>query len=154
MKTYMTSVPIFCASTSILVQETCVCLNFISCCNNPYRKACRWHARKTACFRIHALLSACKCRVPGVNQHRVPKPVGVLQQPDWCQNIFLQEDLQVVYVPVRGSVYGFRVQDGERINDWEDIHKQTITAVVHPPGSNHVITGSHDLTAKVSFCGA
>ena len=55
----------------------------------------------------------------------------------------------MVYVPVGGSVYGFRVQDGERINNWEDIHKQTITAVVHPPGSNHVITGSHDLTAKV-----
>ena len=104
-------------------------------------------------LRFLLLLSACECRVPGLNQQRVPKPVGMLQQPDWCQNIFLQEDLQVVYVPVRGSVYGFRVQGGERISDWEDIHKQTITAVVHPPGSNHVITGSHDLTAKVSFCG-
>lgn len=71
------------------------------------------------------------------------------QQPDWCHDIYLQEDVQVVYVPVGGSVYGFRVHDGERINNWEDIHKQTITAVVHPPGSNHVITGSHDLTAKV-----
>ena len=87
--------------------------------------------------------------MPGVNQQRVPKLVGLQQQPDWCHDIYLQEDLQVVYVPVGGSVYGFRVQDGERINNWEDIHKQTITAVVHPPGSNHVITGSHDLTAKV-----
>ena len=91
----------------------------------------------------------CQYRVPGVNQQRVPKSVGMQQQPDWCHKVFLQEDLQVVYVPVGGSVYGFRVQDGERINNWEDIHKQPITAVVHPPGSNHIITGSHDMTAKV-----
>lgn len=91
------------------------------------------------------------CRVPGVNQQRVPKLVGLQQQPDWCHDIFLQEDLQVVYVPIKTSVYGFDIQTGVRINDWEDIHKQSVTAVVHPPGSNHVITGSHDMTAKVSF---
>lgn len=84
-----------------------------------------------------------------MNQQRVPKPVGMQQQPDWCHAMFLQEDLQVVYVPISGSVYGFLIQNGERINNWEDIHKQDVTAVVHPPGSNHVITGSHDMTAKV-----
>lgn len=47
-------------------------------------------------------------------------------------------------------MYGFQTRHGERIHDWEDLHKQTITAVVHASGSNHVITGSYDQTVKVS----
>ena len=68
----------------------------------------------------------------------------------WCQQAFLQQDLQVLYVPIKGSVYGFRIDTGERINNWEAIHKQLVTAVVHPPGTHHIITGSHDMTAKVT----
>lgn len=90
------------------------------------------------------------CRVPGANQHRVPRSAGLTKQADWCQQAFLQEELQVLYVPIKGSVYGFRIDDGERINNWEGLHKQLVTAVVHPPGSNHIITGSHDMTAKVN----
>ena len=55
----------------------------------------------------------------------------------------------MLYVPIKGSVYGFRIDDGERIYNWEGLHKQLVTAVVHHPGSNHIITGSHDMTAKV-----
>ncbi|DBB16734.1 TPA: hypothetical protein ACH3X3_014977 [Trebouxia sp. C0006] len=33
--------------------------------------------------------------------------------------------------------------------NWEGLHKQLVTAVVHHPGSNHIITGSHDMTAKL-----
>lgn len=73
-----------------------------------------------------------------------------MSQPDWCQQVFLQEQLQVLYVPLQGSVYGFRIDDGERIYNWEGLHKQLVTAVAHPPGSNHIITGSHDMTAKVT----
>ena len=88
-------------------------------------------------------------RVPGANQHRVPKSAGLVKQADWCQQAFLQEELQVLYVPIKGSVYGFRIDDGERMYNWEGLHKQLVTAVVHHPGSNHIITGSHDMTAKV-----
>ena len=88
-------------------------------------------------------------RVPGANQQRVPRIAGLTKQADWCQQSFLQEELQVLYIPIRGSVYGFRIEDGERIHNWEGLHKQLVTAVVHPPGSNHIITGSHDMTAKV-----
>ena len=89
------------------------------------------------------------CRVPGANQQRVPRRVGLVKQADWCQQAFLEEQLQVLYVPIQGSVYGFRIDDGERIYNWEDLHKQLVTAIVHPAGSNHIITGSHDMTAKV-----
>ena len=89
------------------------------------------------------------CRVPGANQQRVPKRVGLVKQADWCQQAFLQEQLQVLYVPIQGSVYGFQTDDGERIYNWEDLHKQLVTAIVQPAGSNHIITGSHDMTAKV-----
>ncbi|DBA99981.1 TPA: hypothetical protein ACH3X1_013852 [Trebouxia sp. C0004] len=88
-------------------------------------------------------------RVPGANQHRVPKSAGLVKQADWCQQAFLQEELQVLYVPIKGSVYGFCIDDGERIYNWEGLHKQLVTAVVHHPGSNHIITGSHDMTAKL-----
>ncbi|KAL0051218.1 hypothetical protein WJX82_003945 [Trebouxia sp. C0006] len=88
-------------------------------------------------------------RVPGANQHRVPKSAGLVKQADWCQQAFLQEELQVLYVPIKGSVYGFRIDDGERMYNWEGLHKQLVTAVVHHPGSNHIITGSHDMTAKL-----
>jgi len=73
-------------------------------------------------------------RVPGANQHRVPKSTGLIKQADWCQQAFLQEELQVLYVPIKGSVYGFRIDDGERIYNWEGLHKQLVTAVVHHPG--------------------
>jgi len=79
----------------------------------------------------------------------VPKSAGLVKQADWCQQAFLQEELQVLYVPIKGSVYGFRIDDGERMYNWEGLHKQLVTAVVHHPGSNHIITGSHDMTAKV-----
>ena len=88
--------------------------------------------------------------MPGANQQRVPRKAGLVRQPDWCQQAFLQEQLQVLYVPLQGSVYGFRIADGERVYNWENLHKQLVTAVVHPPGSNHIITGSHDMTAKVT----
>ncbi|KAL3143046.1 hypothetical protein ABBQ38_003321 [Trebouxia sp. C0009 RCD-2024] len=88
-------------------------------------------------------------RVPGANQQRVPNKVGVVKQADWCQQAFLQEQLQLLYVPIQGSVYGFRIDDGERVYNWENLHKQLVTAVVHPAGSNHIITGSHDMTAKL-----
>ncbi|KAA6429678.1 MAG: hypothetical protein FRX49_00112 [Trebouxia sp. A1-2] len=88
-------------------------------------------------------------RVPGANQHRVPKSAGLVKQADWCQQAFLQEELQVLHVPIKGSVYGFRIDNGERIYNWEGLHKQLVTAVVHHPGSNHIITGSHDMTAKL-----
>ena len=55
----------------------------------------------------------------------------------------------MLYVPIQGSVYGFQIDDGERIYNWEDLHKQLVTAIVQPDGSNHIITGSHDMTAKV-----
>lgn len=90
-----------------------------------------------------------RCRVPGANQQRIPTRVGLVKQADWCQQAFLEEQLQVLYVPIQGSVYGFRVDDGERIYNWENLHKQLVTAIVHPAGSNHIITGSHDMTAKV-----
>ena len=89
-------------------------------------------------------------RVPGANQHRVPRAAGLTKQAYWCQQAFLQQDIQVLYVPIKGSVYGFRIDTGERINNWEAIHKQLVTAVVHPPGTHHIITGSHDMTAKVT----
>ena len=57
----------------------------------------------------------------------------------------------MLYVPIKGCVYGFRINDGERIYNWEGLHKQLVTAVVHPPDSNHIITGSHDMTAKVAY---
>lgn len=89
------------------------------------------------------------CRVPGANQQRVPRRARLVKQADWCQQAFLEEQLQVLYVPIQGSVYGFRIDDGERIYNWEGLHKQLVTAIVHPAGSNHIITGSHDMTAKV-----
>lgn len=55
----------------------------------------------------------------------------------------------MLYVPIQGSVYGFQIDDGERVYNWEDLHKQLVTAIVQPAGSNHIITGSHDMTAKV-----
>ena len=89
------------------------------------------------------------CRVPGANQHRVPKSTGVTKQVDWCRQAILQEQLQLLYVPIQNSVFVFRINDGERISNWEGLHQQRVTAVVHPAGSNHIITGSNDMTAKV-----
>ena len=97
----------------------------------------------------YVMLQYSCCRVPGANQQRVPRRVGLVKQAEWCQQAFLSEQLQVLYVPIQGSVYGFQIDDGERIYNWEDLHRQLVTAIVQPAGSNHIITGSHDMTAKV-----
>ena len=64
------------------------------------------------------------CRVPGANDRRIAGGGHGKRDPkEWCTRIFLDAKMQVVYVAMRGSVYGFRVRDAERIYDWEDIHE-------------------------------
>ena len=64
------------------------------------------------------------CSVPGANdRHIAGGGYGKRDPKEWCTRIFLDAEMQVVYVAMRGSVYGFRVRDAERIYDWEDIHE-------------------------------
>ena len=64
------------------------------------------------------------CSVPGANdRHIAGGGYGKRAPKEWCTRIFLDAEMQVVYVAMRGSVYGFRVRDAERIYDWEDIHE-------------------------------
>ena len=64
------------------------------------------------------------CRVPGANdRHIAAGGYGKRDPKEWCTRIFLDAEMQVVYVAMRGSVYGFRVRDAERIYNWEDIHE-------------------------------
>ena len=79
--------------------------------------------RPPACSRASPVRPCTCCSVPGANDHRGAQTRGLRGPKDWCTHVFLEADLQIVYVAMRGSVYGFSVQNGQRVYDWEDIHE-------------------------------
>lgn len=84
------------------------------------------------CQAVHERMTL---RVPGaacISTNAVqPKAAhaGVAVDKEWLWGLTLHEDHDLVFVAVQLSVYGFSLEDGTRLFDWENLHRQPVTHV-------------------------
>lgn len=63
----------------------------------------------------------------------------------------LYEQQDLLFAPMRTSVYGFQLSSGTRIHDWEYLHEADISAVLYMPESSSLVTGTMDGHVMVNF---